>query len=72
MEVPALISALGGPAKVARALGITTQAVSNWTATNRVPQEREVAVWRMAAEAGLPWTPPGAEGLALVVKEQAA
>jgi hypothetical protein len=72
MEVPDLISALGGPAKVGRALGITTQAVSNWSATNRVPAEREVALWRMATEAGLEWTPPGAEGLALVAKGRAA
>jgi hypothetical protein len=72
MEVSSLIAALGGPTRVAKTLGITTQAVSNWSATRRVPREHHVAVWRMASAAGLDWTPPGAEGLTLVEKERAA
>lgn len=72
MEVSELIRRLGGPTKVARVLRITTQAVSNWSAVNRVPREHDVAVWRLATEAGLDWAPPGAEGLALVAKAAAA
>jgi hypothetical protein len=66
MEVSALIAKLGGPAALGRKLGITTQAVSNWHVTGRVPPNHEVRVWKLATEAGLQWTPPGAEGLALV------
>jgi hypothetical protein len=66
MEVSALIVALGGPAALGRKLGVTTQAVSNWNVTGKVPPNHEVRVWRLASEAGLAWAPPGAEGLALV------
>lgn len=72
MEVSELIVKLGGPTKVARALGITPPAVSNWSADGRVPPIHDVRLWRMATEAGLDWAPPGAEGLALVVKAEVA
>jgi len=72
MDIKAFIAALGGPAKVARELGITTAAVSNWPLTGRVPAEHHIALWTMATAAGLDWTPPGAEGMALVPKAEAA
>jgi hypothetical protein len=72
MKVSQLIIALGGPAKVSRELGLTTAAVSNWSAAERVPPMHELPLWRMATAAGLDWTPPGAEGLALVAKPQVA
>jgi hypothetical protein len=60
-----LVRALGGPAAVGRALGITLEAVCNWQRHNAVPEARQLAVWRMAQAAGLPWRPPGAAGLTL-------
>ena len=46
-------------------------AVSLWRRQDRVPPAREVAVWRMARDAGLAWTPPGAEGLTLETRQAA-
>lgn len=63
MDTRELIRALGGPAAVARKLRRTTSAVSLWLRDNAVPAEHHVTVWNMAAEAGLDWTPPGAEDL---------
>lgn len=66
MMVSELLVELGGPARLGRALGVTTAAVSNWSAAQRVPPTHALAIWRMATAAGLAWTPPGAEGLRLV------
>jgi hypothetical protein len=63
--VRSLVRRLGGPAEVARRLGLTPQAVTNWCACNRIPKARHIDVWRLAHAAGLPWRPPGADGLAL-------
>lgn len=67
MNVSDLIAKLGGPAKVGRDRRVSTAAVSNWSAANKVPAEHQLALWRMATEAGIDWTPPGAEGLRLVL-----
>ena len=67
MNVGDLISKLGGPAKVGRACGVSTAAVSNWSAGDRVPAEHRLTMWRMATAAGLDWVPPGAEGARLVL-----
>lgn len=71
MNVSDLISLLGGPAKVGRERRVTTAAVSNWSAANRVPPEHQLPLWRMATEAGINWAPPGCEGLALVPRPPA-
>jgi transcriptional regulator with XRE-family HTH domain len=63
ITVRALRAALGGQAEVARRLGVTRAAVSHWVAADALPRKRHLQIWRMAAEAGLEWTPPGAEGL---------
>lgn len=57
------MSRLGGQANVARHLGVTRAAVSHWVAANALPAERREVVWQMALDAGLDWTPPGAEAL---------
>jgi hypothetical protein len=72
LAVPDLISALGGSTRVAAACGVQPTAVSNWVARGAVAAEHRVRVWRLATEAGLDWTPPGAEGLRLVVCAGAA
>lgn len=54
---------LGGAAKVARQLGVTTQAASQWMTADAVPPAHYLPLWRMALEAGLPWEPPGAAEL---------
>ena len=61
MKVRDLIRGLGGGAAVARARGVSTAAVSHWVVADEVPPAHHVALWRMALEAGLAWTPPGAE-----------
>lgn len=66
-----LVRALGGPTKVGRALGVTLEAVCNWQAKNAVPHSREIAMWRLAQQAGLDWRPPGAADLVLPRAPQA-
>ena len=57
-----LMSKLGRKA-VATACGVRQNAVSNWLARGEIPAEHLNTVWQMALDAGLDWTPPGAEGL---------
>lgn len=66
MTLDALISALGGNLKVAAECNVGPSAVSNWLARGAISAEHRLTVWRMAAKAGLDWSPPGCEGLALV------
>jgi hypothetical protein len=63
-EIRDLVWRLGGLRTVARAVGCTPQAVANWYRTG-IPQRHHLTVWRLAHAAGLPWRPPGADGLAL-------
>lgn len=65
MVVRDVIERLGGPAKVAAALGMRTNAVANWSLRGIVPARHHTRLWRMAQEAGLDWRPPGSEGLTL-------
>lgn len=37
-----------------------------WGSRGEVPGDFRIPLWRLATDAGLPWTPPGCEGLALV------
>lgn len=34
-----------------------------WVQRGEIPAEHRNEVWQMALDAGLDWTPPGAEGL---------
>jgi len=61
MTAADLLDRLGRKA-VATACGVGMTAVSNW-ASRGIPSEHYVAVWQMALDAGLDWTPPGAEAL---------
>jgi len=61
-----LVRALGGPARVSRACGVTLTAVSNWSVRNEIPARHWIVLWRMALAAGLDWCPPGAEDLTIV------
>jgi len=72
MEIRDLIKRLGGPAEVAVRLGIAGKTVSMWGSRGEIPGDYRLAMWRMATEAGLDWTPPGADGLALVPKAEVA
>jgi transcriptional regulator with XRE-family HTH domain len=63
MMIRDLMRGLGGQAEVARRLGVTRAAVSHWVAADALPRDRHVQVWQMALDAGLDWTPPGAEAL---------
>lgn len=68
MGVQDLVRALGGPAVVGRGLGLRTVAVCMWYAPgrDRIPPEHVPALWRLAQARGVPWTPPGFEGVRLV------
>jgi DNA-binding transcriptional regulator YdaS (Cro superfamily) len=63
MLVKDLMARLGGQAAVARRLGVTRAAVSQWAAANDVPEARRLDVWGLALDADVDWTPPGAEAL---------
>jgi hypothetical protein len=63
MQVRDLIRALGGPVAVGARLGVSSQAVSNAVRRQRLPSDWHLPLWQMALDAGLAWTPPGAEGL---------
>jgi len=69
MSLSSTIDALGGTAAVARACGVTTQAVTNWRAAGQAPARHAIRLWSMARRAGLPWRPPGTEGCDLVVED---
>ncbi len=66
-----LIRQLGGQSKVASACGVTPSAVNNWALRGRVSSQHALAVWKLAREAGIEWSPPGAEGLVLASREAA-
>jgi hypothetical protein len=70
MDVAALIQALGGAAAVAHELRQKRTTVAMWGSRNAVPAEQLVTLWRMAREKCIDWSPPGAEGLDLVRREQ--
>ncbi|MBR0678099.1 helix-turn-helix domain-containing protein [Roseomonas alkaliterrae] len=63
MVLRELVSALGGQRVVAERLGVGVTAVSNWVVRDRVPAQHRLTLWQMALDAGLDWTPPGAEAL---------
>jgi hypothetical protein len=63
MRLRDLFTALGGQRTVADRLGVGVTAVSNWSVKDRLPAEHRLTVWQMALDAGLDWTPPGAEAL---------
>lgn len=65
MNTRELVDALGGPARLGRALGVTIPAICK-AYTHGFPPRHHLALWRMAKRAGLPWRPPGADGLDLV------
>jgi DNA-binding transcriptional regulator YdaS (Cro superfamily) len=54
-----LIQRLGGPGDVARRLGLTAAAVSQWSSADRIPPARLIALWKLARERQIDWTPPG-------------
>lgn len=72
ISVRELIRLLGGPTVVAAKRRVTVSAVTNWAARDEVPGEHRVPMWRDAYEAGIDWTPPGAEGLTLAPRQEAA
>lgn len=54
MTVKDIIRALGGPAAIARRLGVRSQAVSIWSMKNRIPADRVPELERIAREVGAP------------------
>ncbi|MFN6998892.1 MAG: carph-isopro domain-containing protein [Elioraea tepidiphila] len=63
MTLRELVAALGGQRIVAERLGVGVTAISNWVVRDRVPAQHRLALWQLALDAGLDWTPPGAEAL---------
>jgi hypothetical protein len=62
MDLSSLLAKLGRRA-VAAACQVKPNAVTNWIARGDVPAEHRMTVWQLALDAGLDWTPPGAEAL---------
>lgn len=54
MDTHTIIRQLGGPAAIARDLGIRSQAVSLWARAGRIPAERVPALEDRARKLGLP------------------
>jgi hypothetical protein len=71
MHVAELISRLGAQ-RVAERLGLRKSAVPMWVARGAIPREHHLAIWTMAIEAGVDWTPPGAEAIRARLAEQPA
>lgn len=65
MDLRDVITALGGPAKVATGLGVKPGAVATWSWRDRLPSRHSVPLWIMADRAGLAWRPAGTERLSL-------
>lgn len=72
MEIRDLIDGLGGGAQLAKRMGVLPSAISNWIAAGEIPAARHLQMWRLAVEAGIEWTPPGAEGLRLIAQPDEA
>lgn len=70
MTLADLIERLGGTTAVARAVNVTVPAVCNWVARETTPPRHAIALWTMAKRAGLPWRPPGCDGLDLVLPDE--
>jgi hypothetical protein len=62
MDLSSLLSKLGRRV-VAAACQVRPNAVTNWIARGEVPAEHRLTVWQLALDAGIDWTPPGAEAL---------
>lgn len=54
MTIKEILTRLGGPAAIARHLGVTSQAVSLWAIKQRIPADRVPALEALARAAGLP------------------
>jgi len=65
MHTGEILKSLGGASAVAKALGLSLQAVSNWSMRDAIASEHRVAIWRLAMAKNVEWAPPGAEGLVL-------
>jgi len=60
-----LVMALGGPNALAERLAISAPAICNWYLRG-IPSRHHLALWQLARAAGIAWTPPRAENLALL------
>jgi DNA-binding transcriptional regulator YdaS (Cro superfamily) len=56
MNTKDVIQLLGGPAAIARRIGVQPQAISLWSAAGRVPLERVPALLQMARQDGVALT----------------
>lgn len=72
MAVRELIRQLGGATEVARRIGITAAAVSNWSAEEKIPPRHHAALFLLAQERGVPWVPPGFEKIMTAAEDREA
>lgn len=69
METREVIEALGGPDEVAELFGVGRSAVTNWL-WRGIPKEHYLAVWQLCLERQVPWSPPGAERVATLLRRR--
>jgi hypothetical protein len=69
VTVAETIQALGGATAVSRVCRVSLAAVCNWVSDGKIPPAHHAALWRMAQARGVDWTPPGFEGVRLVLVE---
>ncbi len=68
MDVAAAIRALGGATVVSAALGTSRSAVTNISSRRQVSRDLLIPLWCLALERGVPWTPPGGDRLAALLR----
>lgn len=68
MDVSDAIRALGGATVVGNALGTSRSAVTNIASRRQVSRDLLIPLWCLALERGVPWTPPGGERLAALLR----
>lgn len=66
-----LLQHLGGVTRTAELLGLTRSAVNMWVVRGAVPPEHWLPLWALALERGVPWTPPGGEKVAALLRAPA-